>query len=173
MIPQRRKRELEVLSKVRTTKGPILVNTIIDSGCTTSSISQKLVDKERIPTWKLERSIQVLNTDSSPNTGGRITEKVTVNMNINGHSEQIEASVVHLQDRADIFLGHDWLVKHNPEVDWNNGKIKFTQCPKDCQIDHQDIDISHKLRSIKIDEDLWEEEDKPDPTKPDDLPDYI
>ena len=125
-IPQRRKRELEVLSKVRTLKGPITVNTIVDSGCTTSSISQRLVDKERIPTQKLAKPIKVLNADGSHNSGGKITEKVTVNMNINGHSEQIEASVVHLQDRADIFLGHDWLVKHNPEVDWNAGKIKFT-----------------------------------------------
>jgi len=27
-------------------------------------------------------------------------------------------------DETDIFLGHDWLVKHNPEVNWKNGIIK-------------------------------------------------
>ena len=38
----------------------------------------------------------------------------------------------------DIFLGHNWLVKHNPEVNWKNGTIKFTRCPS-CTIKHEDI----------------------------------
>ena len=39
----------------------------------------------------------------------------------------------------DMFLGHDWLVKHNPEVNWKNGTIKFTRCPGSCTIKHKDI----------------------------------
>lgn len=91
----------------------------------------------------------------------------------NADTEIAEVSVVHLQDWADIFLEHNWLVKHNPEVDWNSGKIKFTRCPHNCWTNHQEIDISHKIRSIQTNEDLWEEEDEPDPNTPDDLPEYI
>ena len=40
---------------------------------------------------------------------------------------------------TDMFLEHDWLVKHNPEVNWNKETIQFTICPKTCKTKHQDI----------------------------------
>ena len=30
----------------------------------------------------------------------------------------------------DMFLGYDWLVKHNLEVNWDKGTIEFTRCLK-------------------------------------------
>ncbi|KXN93082.1 hypothetical protein AN958_00006, partial [Leucoagaricus sp. SymC.cos] len=56
-------------------------------------------------------------------------------LDTNGHKEQIEA-VVTILESADIFLGHDWLVHHNPEIDWTNGIIRFTRCPSSCSISH-------------------------------------
>jgi len=50
----------------------------------------------------------------------------------------LEAAVTDL-DRTDMFLGHDWLVKHNPEVNWKNGTIRFTRCPGNCTIKQEDI----------------------------------
>jgi len=47
---------------------------------------------------------------------------VPLEIEINGHKEQLEAAVTNL-NRTDMFLGHDWLVKHNPEVNWKNGMI--------------------------------------------------
>ena len=41
---------------------------------------------------------------------------------INGHKEQLEAAVMNL-NRMDMFLGYDWLVKHNLEVNWKNETI--------------------------------------------------
>ena len=34
--------------------------------------------------------------------------------------------------KKDIFIGHDWLQHHNPEIDWQDKKIKFSQCPGVC-----------------------------------------
>jgi len=34
---------------------------------------------------------------------------------INGYKKQLEATVTDL-NRTDMFLEHDWLVKHDPEV---------------------------------------------------------
>ena len=34
---------------------------------------------------------------------------------VNSHKEQLEAAVTNLNG-MDIFLGHDWLVKHNLEI---------------------------------------------------------
>ena len=37
---------------------------------------------------------------------------------INEHKEQINTAVID-PNGTDMFLGYDWLVKHNPEVDWS------------------------------------------------------
>ena len=36
-------------------------------------------------------------------------------INLNGHIKQIDAVVSEIKE-TDLFLGHDWLVEHNPEV---------------------------------------------------------
>ena len=41
----------------------------------------------------------------------------------------------------DMFLGHNWLVKHNPEVNWKNGMIQFTRYSGSCKMKHQDIEF--------------------------------
>ena len=41
---------------------------------------------------------------------------------INRYKKQINITVIDLNG-TDIFLGHDWLIKHNPEVNWNMGTI--------------------------------------------------
>ena len=38
-----------------------------------------------------------------------------------------------------MFLGYNWLVKHNSEVDWNKRTIKFTRYPRTYRTNHQDI----------------------------------
>jgi len=99
---------------------------------------------------------------------------VPLAIKINSHKEQLEAAVMDL-DGTDIFLGHDWLVKHNPEVNWKNGTIKFTRCLGQYTIKHKDIRF--KTRRIKAmdtieqnDSEISKELDK---ISPEDLPDYI
>jgi len=74
-----------------------------------------------------------------------------------------------------IFLGHDWLVKHNPEVNWNNGMIKFTRCPGSCTIKHKNIRFKTRRTqametTIQNNSEIGKELDK---TNPEDLPEYI
>ena len=63
---------------------------------------------------------------------------VPLEIEINRHKEQLEAAVTDL-NRTNMFLGHNWLVKHNPEVNWKNRIIKFTRCPGSCKMKHHDI----------------------------------
>jgi len=44
----------------------------------------------------------------------------------------------------DMFLGYDWLVKYNQEVDWSKGTMKFTRCPRICKMNHQNISFTPK-----------------------------
>jgi len=34
--------------------------------------------------------------------------------------------------KAHVFISYDWLEKHNPEIEWQKAKIKFTRCPESC-----------------------------------------
>jgi len=67
-----------------------------------------------------------------------MTKVASLEVEINRHKETLKAAVTDL-DGTDMFLGHDWLVKHNPEVNWKNGIIKFTRCPGNCTMKHEDI----------------------------------
>ena len=67
-----------------------------------------------------------------------MTKVTPLKIEINGHKEQLEAVITDLNG-TDMFLGHNWLVKHNPEVNWKNRTIKFTRYPESCTMKHEDI----------------------------------
>ena len=56
---------------------------------------------------------EVFNIDRMKN--GEVIRIVSLEIEINRHKEQLETTVTDLNG-TDIFLGHDWLVKHNSEV---------------------------------------------------------
>ena len=103
-----------------------------------------------------------------------MTKIVSLEIEINGYKEQLEAAVTDL-DGMDMFLDHDWLVKHNPEVNWKNSTIRFTRCPGGCTMKYEDIRF--KTRRTKtmetIEQDNGEISKELDRTNPDDLPEYI
>ena len=75
----------------------------------------------------------------------------------------------------DVFLDHDWMVKYNSEVNWKNGMIKFTRCPRSCKIKHQDIEFkTRRTQIIEIKEQdngkIKKEQNK---TNSENLPEYF
>jgi len=103
-----------------------------------------------------------------------VTKVASLEIEINRHTEQLKAVVTDL-DKTDMFLGHDWLVKHNPEVDWKNGTIQFTRCPEHCTIKYEDIRFNtrRQMAMDKTEQDNGKIGKEPDKTNPEDLPDYI
>jgi len=95
-----------------------------------------MVKDKRIQTKSIDFSFEVFNADRTKNR--EVTKVVSLEIEINRYKETLEAAVIDL-DRTDMFLGHDWLVKHNPEVNWKNRTIKFTRCPGNCTIIYKDI----------------------------------
>ena len=120
----------------------------------------------------LNFSFEVFNTDKTKN--GEVTKVVSLEIKINRHKEILEAVVMDL-DGTDMFLGHDWLIKHNPEVNWKNRTIKFTRYPESCTMKHEDIRF--KTRRTKAMENMEQDNreigKEPDKTNPEDLPEYI
>jgi len=72
-----------------------------------------LVKDKRIQTRPINFSFEVFNADRTKNR--EVTKVVPLEIEINGHIKQLEAAVTDLNSIY-MFLGHDWLVKHNPEV---------------------------------------------------------
>jgi len=126
-----------VQANVKTKNGKKLeVKALVDSGCTHIGIDEQLVKDKRIQTKSIDFSFEVFNADRTKNR--EVIKVAPLEIKINGHKETLEAAVTDL-DGTDMFLGHDWLVKHNPEVNWRNGTIKFTRCPGNCTMMHKDI----------------------------------
>ncbi|SJL18393.1 uncharacterized protein ARMOST_21981 [Armillaria ostoyae] len=100
---------------------------LIDSGCTSSAINRSFVQKHRLDTVKTAIPIIVYNADGSRNKDGDITEYVEVHLTIGNHEERIDLAVTNLGAK-DLYLGHDWLKRHNPVINWETGTVIFGRC---------------------------------------------
>ena len=107
------------------------IKALIDSGCTGSCINENFVKKHDLNTIKLPKSIPVFNTDGLPNVTGRLTHTVQLQVIIRDHKEIMEFGISNL-GTSNIFLGHNWLKHHNPEIDWKGKTIQFNRCLGSC-----------------------------------------
>jgi len=177
IIPNRQssngKWELNVQANIKTKNGKKLeVKALVDSECTHTGIDEQLFKDKKIPTKSINFLFEVFNANGTKN--GEVTKVAPLEIKINGHTEQLEVAVTDL-DGTDMFLGHDWLVKHNPEVNWKNGTIRFTRYLGYCLMKHEDIwfNTRRQMAMDKTEQDNGEIGKEPDKTNPEDLPDYI
>jgi len=151
------------------------VKTLVDSRCMHIGIDEQLVKDKRIQTKPINFSFEVFNADRTKN--GEMTKVASLEIKINEHKETLEAAVTNLNG-TDMFLGYDWLVKHNPEVNWKNGIIKFTRYSGNCIMKHEDIRFnSRRTKATETmdnkEQDNGEIRKEPDKMNPEDLPEYI
>ena len=118
---------------MKTKEKNIKISALIDSGCTHTTIAVDTVQREKLPTEKIKTTMEIYNSDGTRNKYGKIKEVVPIILEAEGHIEQINVVVSGITE-TNIFLGYDWLEKHNPEIDWKKGTINFTRCPKDCHL---------------------------------------
>jgi len=100
---------------------------LVDSESSTSCISWKFIKENLINTRQLLFPITCYNADSSTNKDGSVTEVVEINMTIGDHQELIQLSVTNLRNH-DLFLGYDWLQKHNLTINWKDSSMNLQNC---------------------------------------------
>jgi len=101
-------------ANIKTVNGKQLkIKVLVDLGCTYTGIDKQLVKNKRIQTKPINFSFKVYNTDGTKNR--EVIRIAPLEVEVNGHKEYLEAVVIDLNS-TDMFLGHNWLVKHNPEV---------------------------------------------------------
>ena len=163
-------------ANVKTQNGKKLkVKALVDSRYTHTRIDEQLVKDKRIQTKPINFSFEVFNADETKNR--EVTKVAPLEIEINRYKETLEAAVMDL-DGTDMFLGYDWLVKHNPEVNWKNSTIKFTRCPGNYTMKHEDIQFKSRRTKTTETTDNKEQDNREigkelDKTNPEDLPEYI
>jgi len=76
--------------------------------------------------------------DGTPNEAGHITEAIDHVIRYKDHDGWSPFYVSSIGHKA-IILGHPWLVKHNPEINWHTGEVSMTRCPESCGMTEQGI----------------------------------
>jgi hypothetical protein len=107
------------------------VKALIDSGAKFQFLNVNFVCDNAIPSIELPQPIPVYNVDGTENQAGAITHVVDALLFLRNHSEHTLFAVTNLGDQQ-MLLGYDWLVNHNPEINWARGEVKFTRCHSHC-----------------------------------------
>ncbi|KXN83526.1 hypothetical protein AN958_01232 [Leucoagaricus sp. SymC.cos] len=92
-----------------------MVKALINSGCTHTCISEDKIKELRILAKPVNKLFKVFNADRAPSGHKLITHYADITLDTHSHKEQVEAVITTL-DSANMFLGHDWLIYHNPEI---------------------------------------------------------
>ena len=103
------------------------VSALVDCGATGEFIDRHYAKSSPFNLVKLTKPIPVYNIDSTLNEAGSITEVVSLILHYKNHSERTFAVCGLCKQK--LILGHSWLWKHNPEIDWVIQEVKMSRCP--------------------------------------------
>src|SRR6202045_2750034 len=79
----------------------------------------------------LQNPITMYNVDGTQNRDGKIRFGMDLLVRVGDHQEWIHFLLGKTQSHM-VILGHDWLKRHNPAIDWMKAEVKLTRCPKTC-----------------------------------------
>ena len=122
----------------------------VDNGCQLTSIHPRIVTHYRLPRIKLATPIPMSNADGSPNRQSLATHVAKVTLQLGDHQEQMEALILDI-GRNDMLLGQDWLMVHNPSIDWTNRRVVFDRCPPKCRPKKKEVSVK-KTELPELDE---------------------
>jgi len=107
------------------------VNCLLNSGATGCYIDKLLARELGLDLKKLAHPIPVYNVDRTQNEGGPIQFIVSLHLKVGDHVEMVTLAVTNTGPNK-IILGHSWLWKHNPNIDWTHAQILFNCCLREC-----------------------------------------
>ena len=107
------------------------ITAMVDSGATTKFLNRRFVKDNKVTTRKLKKPIPLYNIDGSENRDGTVSEVAVLDMTIGTHRESVMFIVTDIGEE-DVIIGLDWLCKHNPDIDWEHGSLRLSQCPASC-----------------------------------------
>ena len=108
------------------------MDALLDSGATGCFVDKSWALDRCLKLSRLMKPVPVHNVDGTRNQEGDITHYVLLTIGIGKHAEKLWHAVTCLGN-VPLILGHTWLKKHNPDVDWTTGAVKLNRCPLECK----------------------------------------
>ena len=134
--------EVQIPVRVQGLVNTIEVEALLDSGATGCFVDKSWALDRCLWLSKLMKPVPVLNVDGTRYQEGDITHYVLLTIGVGKHAEKLWCAVTCL-GKVPLILGHDWLKKHNPNIDWTTGDIKLSHCPPNPQVQ---VTHGHALR---------------------------
>jgi hypothetical protein len=97
---------------------------LIDSRAGGIFIDSTYQERLKLPTYPLDQPIIVHNVDGTRNSKGFITNYTELELDINGRQGTVITHITGL-GKQNIILGFPWLLKWNPDIDWELGSLKW------------------------------------------------
>ncbi|KAF8643370.1 hypothetical protein AX16_009056 [Volvariella volvacea WC 439] len=100
---------------------------LIDSGATVSLVSEEFVKANGLKIIKTSTTTLLRNANGSLNS--RITYSLPLSIFLDGQFIPFSFYVARIPMHTPFFLGHDFLIKFNPMIDWQMGQISSVHIP--------------------------------------------
>src|SRR5258708_10417629 len=123
---------------------------LLDSGSSHSFVNEVFAMNNRLKFSYLPNPIPLKMFDGS--TPSNVSKKVWMPITFStGEMHHLEFFVTNLDENYSLVLGYDWLVQHNPNIDWMETKIMFREPknPKKELASGRKIDI-HMVSAIMM-----------------------
>ena len=100
------------------------------------------------PLLKLRRPIEAQNANGTSNKGGMIRYQVDLNLRIEDRNSLQCFFVMDLGNKNTVILGHPWLTKTNPLIDWMARTVRMRGTPVPRHDDPRILEQRYLLRYL-------------------------
>ena len=119
---------------------------LLDCGATSTILREEYAKDNQILTKERKKPISIWNASRQPIAGAGRFYTQPVGLVIGNHSEVLVWEVGVIKDSIDGYLPVAWLQKHNPDVNWKTGRVKWRSayCVENC--------LPKKVNALLVDE---------------------
>ena len=121
---------------------------LVDSGETICCIDLHFVRRMKWPLQRLRKPIKARNADGTSNKGGMIRYQINLNLRIEDRNSLQCFYVMDLGNKNTVILGHPWLTKTNPLIDWTAGTVWMRGTPVPRHDDPRILEQRYLLRYL-------------------------
>ena len=101
---------------------------LLDSGSSHCFVDELFASRNRLSVTTLPNPIPLRLFDGSAPSS--VSKKTIIPITFStGETQQINGYITKLDKNYSAVLGYDWLVQHNPRIDWIETKVMFAQTP--------------------------------------------
>ena len=100
------------------------------------------------PLQKLRKPIEVRNADRTSNKGGMIWYQVNLHLRVKERNSLQRFFIMDLGNKNMVILGHPWLTRANPEINWTAGTVKMRGTPIPRHDDPRVLEQRYLLRYL-------------------------